>query len=64
MKTFDPNAYDLVGQMIAWEEGELDHDEEVVLFQKLVDDGTVWSLQGTYGRHAMWLISTGEVHRG
>jgi len=49
--TFDP-----LRQMIAWEEGQLDHDETVQLFQHIVNTGTVWCLHGIYGRTAQDLI--------
>jgi hypothetical protein len=52
---------DLASDMFAWEEQELDKDEEVELFQALVDNGMAWSLQGMYGRRAMMLIEAGLV---
>lgn len=48
--------------MIAWENGELDYEQEVALFQALVDSGDAWRLQGMYGRRAVALIEEGEVH--
>lgn len=33
-------------RMIAWEQGELSGDDEVRLFQELVDSGLAWRLQG------------------
>ncbi len=54
---------DWLGQMIAFEEGELDQDELVELFQHLVDTGDAWHLQGFYGRTAHYLIKAGLVHR-
>jgi hypothetical protein len=52
---------DLANDMFAWEDGELDEDEEIELFQALVDNGMAWSLQGMYGRRAMMLIKAGLV---
>ncbi len=52
---------DLVGRIIAFEQGDLDHDEVVELFQQLVDNGMAWTLQGCYGRFAANLIEAGEV---
>ena len=43
----------------AYEEGVLDEEETVDLFQQLIDDGTVWQLQGHYGRTAAVLIASG-----
>jgi hypothetical protein len=47
--------------MIGWENGELDKDETVALFQDLVNSGLVWQLQGCYGRMAGALIDAGLV---
>lgn len=52
-----------VDAIIAYEEGALDFDETVVLFQKLVDSGMAWRLQGHYGRTAQALIESGHVLR-
>ncbi len=50
----------LLDLMISWEQGELDHDDTVNLFQRLIDSGMAWKLQGCYGRTAMALIKAGE----
>ena len=52
---------DLVGQIVAWEEGDLTFEEEVELFQSLVDSGLAYQLQGAYGRRAQTLIEEGYV---
>lgn len=54
--TFDP-----LRQMIAWEEGQLDHEQTVQLFQHIVNTGIVWCLHGIYGRTAHDLIQGGWV---
>ena len=59
----DGPAFDLVGSIIAFEEGELGKDDVVELFQHLIDTGMAWSLQGTYGRTAQALIEAGLCHR-
>jgi hypothetical protein len=55
-------AYDEVGQILAFEQGELNEKETVALFQYLIDTGHVWRLQGTYGRMAKALIDAGYCH--
>lgn len=52
---------DWVEQVIAYEQGALDEGETVALFQRLVDTGTAWVLQGHYGRTAQALIDAGLV---
>ena len=55
---------DLVDKIIAYETGELGAVEMLKLFQGLIDDGSAWTLQGSYGRMAMSLIEDGFCHRG
>lgn len=50
--------------LIAFEEGRLAQDEVSRLFQQLIDDGTVWRLQGSYGRTAHALIEDGRCMLG
>lgn len=54
---------DITTQLIAFEEGELDFQETVDLFQALVDTGLAWQLQGSYGRAAQAFIDAGLVQR-
>jgi hypothetical protein len=53
---------DQLDRMIAFEEGELDEAEIIVLFQELIDSGLCWRLQGCYGRMAQSLINNGLCH--
>jgi len=53
--------YDTVGNIIAFESGELDDDGIRGLFQHLVNTGLAWTLQGSYGRAAKQLIEAGEI---
>jgi len=48
-------------QIIAYEQGDLDEDEVLALFQDLVRTGLVWRLQGHYGRTARHLIEVGLI---
>lgn len=52
----------LVDAIIAYECGGLDEYETVELFQKLIDSGLAWTLQGHYGRTASELIEAGYCH--
>jgi hypothetical protein len=47
--------------MINWENGDLDDDNTIELFQHLVDTGMAWTLQGVYGRTAQAMIDEGLV---
>jgi hypothetical protein len=49
--------------IIRYENGDMDHDESIELFQKLIDTGYAWRLQGHYGRTAQNLIELGLCHR-
>lgn len=51
-----------IGAMIAWENGELSDEDTVTLFQRLIDSGLAWKLQGCYGRQASELIDFGVCH--
>ena len=50
---------DLTDMIISYEMGTLNEDGIIVLFQKLIDTGMAWSLQGHYGRMAKALIEAG-----
>jgi len=38
-------------------------EEQLAAWQYLIDSGTVWQLQGWYGRTAAALIEAGHCHR-
>lgn len=50
-----------IEKLMAFEEGELDTDGVVELFQELVNTGMAWRLQGNYGRIAAMLVEQGVV---
>ncbi len=52
-----------VAKIIAYEQGDLDEDSTIQLFQELVNIGMAWTLQGHYGRTAKALIDAGYVTR-
>lgn len=51
-----------IDQIIAYENGELNEEETIALFQSLIDNGMAWRLQGHYGRTAAALIEEGLCH--
>ena len=52
---------DLVNALIGLDEGTIDDDELVELFQHLVDTGLAWQLQGRIGRQAADMIEAGVI---
>jgi hypothetical protein len=48
-------------QIIAYEQGKLDEEQTIELFQALVDSGLAFQLQGHYGRTAVALVEAGLV---
>lgn len=56
---------DFIDTLMAYENGELSHEQEVQLIQKLVDNGMAYQLQSRYARVAKDLITRGLVtHKG
>lgn len=50
-----------VDDVIRYEQGEMDVEETIVFFGKLVESGMAWTLQGHYGRTAASLIEQGII---
>ena len=50
---------DYLQDIISYEEGLLNDEEVIKLFQDLIDSGIVWHLQGHYGRLAALFIESG-----
>ena len=53
--------YDSVGAIMAYEQGDLDEEGVIALFQHLVDTGLAWRLQGHYGRSAKAMLDAGVI---
>ena len=52
---------DIVGKIMAFEQGELENEEVYALFQFLLDSGMIHSLQGSYQRMAEDLLLAGVI---
>ena len=52
---------DQIDKIMAFENGELQEDEVISLFQELVNSGMAWQLQGSHGRLAQQLIDEGLI---
>lgn len=52
---------DLVDKIMAYEAGEMDKETAIRFFGELIATGTVWTLQGHYGRTATYLIDQGYL---
>lgn len=57
MHVVNVDLYDLT----RFEDGDLDHDETVALFQALVDSGLAWQLEGPFRPMAEALLAAGLV---
>jgi hypothetical protein len=55
--------FDEIGEIIRYEQGELDAADTLRLYSHLVKTGAVWHLQGRYGRTASNLIAGGYLDR-
>jgi hypothetical protein len=53
-------AYDhLEGEIMAYEDGSLNYEDTIDLFQHLINTGLCWQLQGSYGRMAQAMLDQG-----
>lgn len=53
-----------INKLIALEQGELDEREEIQAYQEMINDGSVWRMQGSAGRRAMDLLRAGLCELG
>lgn len=51
----------MTDKLIAYENGELNEEETLNLFEELVATGLAWTLQGAYGRTAQALLEAGLI---
>jgi hypothetical protein len=58
-RSSEPPPYE---DLMRYEEGEMTEEEVIALFQRLIDSGLAWSLQGSYGRQAAAFIEAGVCH--
>jgi len=49
----------ILNMIMDFESGVMDEEEIIKMFQKLIDTGDAWTLQGSYGRMAKALIEEG-----
>lgn len=59
-----PKAFDTINWCREWEDGKLNEDQTVELFQRMIDAGTVWKLGGIYSQTAKSLIGSGVCVSG
>lgn len=53
----------VVCDIIRYEDGEMNDTEIVEFFQRLLDSGLCWRLQGSYARAARNLLAAGLIRR-
>ena len=52
---------DLLKKIIAYEDGTLNNEETIELFQTLIETGLINELQGSYQRMAQHLVDEGLI---
>ena len=50
--------------IVNYEEGTQTEEETLEMFQNMINNGSVWQFQGSYGRTAMDLIQSGQCVLG
>ena len=54
-------TYNLTKNISAYENGKLDDDSVIELFQCLVNTGQVWEMEANYGKKALQLAEAGLI---
>lgn len=54
----------VIDEIIEYEEDGMDEAAEIDMFQKTINSGLAWKMQGSYGRRAMELIEAGKCMLG
>ena len=52
---------ELTDRITEYEQGKIDEQQTIQLFQELVDSGLIMELQGHYGRFAAQLLEAGLI---
>lgn len=52
--------FDVVQFLMDYECGNITMEETIEGFQRLIDSGLIWKLQGSYGRMARHLLASGS----
>jgi len=55
--------FPVLAHIIDYENGEIEDEKFLELFQYLVNTGLAWQLQGSYGRTAISLIDEGLISK-
>ncbi len=50
---------DIIDMIMAFEQGDMDNEAIIALFQKLINTGDAWRMQGSIGRIAKALVADG-----
>jgi hypothetical protein len=63
MNKQETTPFNAVSGIMDYEDGQMNNEEMVEFFAKLVKTGMAWSLQGSYGRTAVHLIEGGYISK-
>jgi len=55
--------FPVLTHIIDYENGDIEYEKFLELFQYLVDTGLAWQFQGSYGRTAISLIDEGLISK-